>query len=151
MMEKQMNKRLRFGLVLAVLVAIAILAAFWAIVIRQPQIPQFQERRVPPPGGFILGDYEYFYATLTIISTINIVLLVILLLTYVSIYIKTRSQFTIGLIIFAAVFLMKDLASSPLVAGLFSFRAYGLGPFAFLPGIFEFAALIVLLYLSIKY
>ena len=78
-------------------------------------------------------------------------MLIILLLTYINIYSKTRSQFTIGLIIFASAFLMKDLASSPLVAGLFSFRAYGLGPFAFLPGIFEFAALSVLLYLSIKY
>jgi hypothetical protein len=146
-----MNKRLRFGLVLAILAAVAILAAFWAIEMRQPQIPQFQERRVPPPGGFIPGDFEYFYAAFTIISTINIALLIILLFTYVNIYSKTRSQFTIGLIIFASAFLMKDLASSPLVAGLFSFRAYGLGPFAFLPGIFEFAALIVLLYLSIKY
>jgi hypothetical protein len=150
-MEKQMNKRLRFGLVVAILVAVAILAAFWAIVIRQPQFLPFQERRVPPPGGFIPGDFEYFYVAFTIISTINIALLIILLLTYINIYSKTRSQFTIGLIIFASAFLMKDLASSPLVAGLFSFRAYGLGPFAFLPGIFEFAALIVLLYLSIKY
>ena len=150
-MEHKMNKRLRFGLVVAILVAVAILAAFWAIVIRQPQIFPFQERRVPPPGGFIPGDFEYFYVAFTIISTINIALLIILLLTYINIYSKTRSQFTIGLIIFASAFLMKDLASSPLVAGLFSFRAYGLGPFAFLPGIFEFAALSVLLYLSIKY
>jgi hypothetical protein len=145
-----MNKRLRFGLVIAILVAVAILAAFWVIVIQQPQIPQFRER-TPPLSGFIPGDFEYFYLAFTIFSTINIALLIVLLLTYIHIYTKTRSQFTIGLIIFASVFLMKDLASSPLVAGLFSFRAYGLGPFAFLPGVFEFAALSVLLYLSIKY
>jgi hypothetical protein len=146
-MEKQMNRRLKIGLVLAILVAIAILAAFLVTEIRQSQ---FQER-APPIGGFIPGDFEYFYFVFTIFSTIDIALLIVLLLIYADIYIKTRSQFTIGLIIFASVFLMKDLAASPLVAGLFSFRAYGLGPFAFLPGVFECAALSILLYLSIKY
>ena len=144
-----MSHKARFGLIVAILVAVAILATFWTIVITQPSIQV--ERRLPPPGGFIAGDLEYFYIVFTVLSTINIALLVILLLTYVNIYAKTRSPFTIGLIIFALAFLMKDLTSSPFVAGLFSFRAYGLGPFVFLPGIFEFAALSVLLYLSIKY
>lgn len=144
-----MNNRLKIGLVLTILVAVAILAAFWAtIVLHQPP---FQIRRAPPPGGFVAGDFEYFYLAFTIISTINIALLVIVLLTYINIYSKTRSPFTIGLIIFALAFLLKDIASHPFVVGLFSFRAYGLGPFAFLPGLFEFAALSVLLYLSIKY
>ena len=148
-MEKQMTNRLKIGLVLVVLVAAAILAAFWAtVVINQPP---FEIRRVLPPGGFVPGDFEYFYIAFTIMSTINIAMLVILLVTYISIYSKTRSTFTIGLIIFAGAFLMKDLSSSPIVTGLFSFRAFGLGPFVFLPGLFEFAALSVLLYLSIRY
>jgi hypothetical protein len=33
----------------------------------------------------------------------------------------------------------------------FGFRAFGLGPFAMLPDLFTFGALVVLLYLSIKY
>ena len=145
-----MKRSLKVGLIVTTLVAVAILAAFWAIEVHQPQLPPFQERG-PPPSGFIPGDYEYFYAAFTIISTVNIVLLIGLLLTYVNIYTKTHSQFTIGLILFATVFLMKDVVSSPFVAELFSFRAYGLGPFAFLPSIFELTSLIVLLYLSIKY
>ena len=144
-----MTNRLKIGLVLVVLVAAAVLAAFWAtVVINQPP---FEIRRVLPPGGFVPGDFEYFYIAFTIMSTINIAMLVILLFTYISIYSKTRSTFTIGLIIFAGAFLMKDLSSSPIVTGLFSFRAFGLGPFVFLPGLFEFAALSVLLYLSIRY
>ncbi|HEX7482470.1 MAG TPA: hypothetical protein VF350_03275, partial [Candidatus Bathyarchaeia archaeon] len=59
--------------------------------------------------------------------------------------------FTVGLIIFALAFLLKDIASHPFVVGLFNFRAYGLGPFAFLPGLFELTALSVLLYLSVRY
>ncbi|MGD0644837.1 MAG: hypothetical protein ABSA75_08035 [Candidatus Bathyarchaeia archaeon] len=146
-----MNKRLELGLIVAILVLVAIFAAFWVIILRQQQIPAFEQRRVPPPSGFIPGDFEFFYFANTIISTINIALLAILMLIYFNIYVKTRSPFTIGLLIFALVFLVQDLTSSPLVTSLFRFRAYGLGPFAFLPSLFEFFALTILLYLSIKY
>lgn len=149
-MEKEMisENRLKFGLVASILIAVAFLAAYWATV--ELQKISFPPRSFPP-GNYVPGDLEFFYFASTIISTINIAMLIILLLTYVNIYMKTRSTFTIGLIIFATAFLMNDLAASPLVTGLFSFRAFGLGPFVFLPGMFEFAALSVLLYLSIKY
>ena len=152
-MEKQMNKskfRLALAILLvAMLVLIAVLAAFWVIV-GQPTFPGFQQRQAPPTG-IISGDFEFFYGAYTIISTLNIALLVLLTTSYIDIYIKTRSQFTIGLIIFALVFLVKDLTSSPLITSLLGFRAYGLGPFEFLPGLFECFALAILLYLSIKY
>jgi hypothetical protein len=144
-----MSDRFKIGLILTVLIAVAVVTALWALVALH-EAP-FQLRRAPPPAGFIPGDFEYFYVAFTIISTINITLLVIVLLSYISIYSKTRSPFTIGLIIFALAFLLKDIASHPFVVGLFSFRAYGLGPFAFLPGLFELAALSVLLYLSVRY
>jgi len=149
-MEKQMNKRLEIGLIIAILVLVAVFATFWVVIARQQEIPTFEQRRAPP-GGFVPGDLEFFYFANTIISTINIALLLILILIYTNIYLKTHSQFTIGLIIFALVFLVQNLTSSPLVTSLFRFRAYGLGPFEFLPSLFEFFALTVLLYLSIKY
>jgi hypothetical protein len=148
-MEKQMNNRLKIGVIFSVLIVVAVVTALWTQVALHQQ--PFDIRRAPPPSGFVPGDFEYFYVVFTIISTINIALLVIVLLTYISIYSKTHSPFTIGLIIFALAFLLKDIAAHPFVAGLFSFRAYGLGPFAFLPGLFELAALSVLLYLSVKY
>ena len=110
----------------------------------------FFERRVTSPG-FVSGDFELFYVANTIISTINIAMLVFLILIYVNIYVKTRSPFTIGLVIFAFVFLVRDLTSNPFVTSIYGFRAYGLGPFAFLPSLFELVALTVLLYLSVKY
>jgi hypothetical protein len=143
-----MSDRFKIGLILILLITVAVVTALWALVALH-ETP-FQ-RRVPPPGGFVPGDFEYFYVAFTIISTVNITLLVIVLLSYVNIYTKTRSPFTIGLIIFALAFLLKDIASHPFVVGLFSFRAYGLGPFAFLPGLCELAALSVLLYLSVRY
>jgi len=144
-----MNNRLKIGLILTTIVVVAILAAYWATSIFHQ--PHFETRRMPPPGGFVPGDFEYFYVALTIISTINITLLVIVLFTYINIYNKTRSPFTIGLIVFAIAFLLKDILAHPFVVGLFRFGVYGLGPFAFLPGLFELTALSVLLYLSIKY
>jgi hypothetical protein len=144
-----MSSRLKIGVILTILASVAVVTALWALVFLHE--PTFQLRRAPPPSGFVPGDFEYFYVAFTIISTVNIALLVMVLLTYINIYNKTRSPFTIGLIIFALAFLLKDIASHPFVTGLFSFRAYGLGPFAFLPGLFECAALSVLLYLSIKY
>jgi hypothetical protein len=150
MIKKSNNRIFLTILLVAMLALVAVLAAFWFINVNEQQFPDFQQRRTPP-SGFIPGDFEYFYAAFTIISTLNIALLVLLLSVYFDIYRKTKSPFTIGLIIFASAFLVKDLTSSPLVISLLGFRAYGLGPFQFLPGLFEFFALTVLLYLSIKY
>ena len=107
------------------------------------------ESRVSP--GLVTGDIELFYVVNAIFSTVNIALTVFLIVIYLGIYLKTRSPFTIGLLIFAFVFLVRDLTSSPFVTSIYGFRAYGLGPFAFLPSLLELVALSVLLYLSAKY
>ena len=70
---------------------------------------------------------------------------------YVGIYLKTKSEFTIGLVIFSTVIFLNALVSNPFVIWAFGFRAFGLGPFALLPDLFTFGALVVLLYLSAKY
>jgi len=145
-----MNRRLRLGLIVAVLAVVAVLATVGSLILIQ-QHYTFLERRVPPPPRALPGDFELFYVANAIISTINIALLVILMVIYVNLYVKTRSPFTIGLVIFALVFLVRDLTSSPFVTAIYGFRAYGLGPFAFLPSLFELAALSILLYLSVKY
>jgi hypothetical protein len=129
-------------------VAVAFVATVWTASIFYPRRFPFGNPRSPFQA---VGDIELFYMARTIVSTVNIVLLVFLIVTYASIYIKTRSEFTIGLLIFAIVFFMKDLTSSPFVTGVFGFQLYGLGPFALLPDLFELMALTILLYLSIKY
>ena len=152
-MEKQMNRRPKSRLLLVVLLVVmlalvAVLAVFWVTVLQSP-FHGLQTRR--PPSGLIPGDFEFFYAAFAVTSTLNIALLVILIAIYTDIYIKTRSPFTVGLLIFGVAFLVKDFTSNPLVISLLGYRAYGLGPFELLPGIFEFFALSVLLYLSIRY
>jgi len=151
-MKPHMNQTPRTWLLLPlliILVVVAVLAALWATsTFWFPRFPW--EPRLRPPYN-IPGDIEFFYTAKTVVSTINVTLLIFLLLTYISIYRKTRSEFTIGLIIFSSVFLLNALASNPFVIWVFGFQLFGLGPFALLPDLFTLAALAVLLYLSIKY
>lgn len=154
-MKHRMNKNMRIWLVIAILIVVAILAALWAsLTFWFPVAPwepwQPWQRRLPPQQE-IFGDIEFFYTAKTVVSTINVTLSVFLLLIYISIYRKTKSEFTIGLIIFSMVFLLNALASNPLVIWGFGFRPFGLGPFALLPDLFTLGALVILLYLSIKY
>jgi len=148
-MKRSMNKRVRILLILATLVAVALLAAFWAT-IRMPLPSPWEPREAWRPG-IVRGDIELYYTLNTVISSINVTLLIFLLITYISIYKKIKSEFTIGLIIFSMVLLFYALASNPLVHSAFGFYAIGLGPFAMLPNLFTCVALAVLLYLSVKY
>ncbi|MEM2094253.1 MAG: hypothetical protein QXI32_03025 [Candidatus Bathyarchaeia archaeon] len=96
-------------------------------------------------------DIELFYAIKTVLTTVNATLATLLMAIYLGIYRKTKSEFTIGLIIFSTVLLLYAITSNPLVQLIFGFRAYGLGPFAMLPDLFACAALSVLVYLSLRY
>ena len=148
-MENVMNKNFRIWLVLIILTIVAILATLWAASAFRLVPPPFRYR--PPPPYEIHGDIELFYIMETVVSTVNVALSIILLITYVSIYRKTRSEFTIGLMIFSTVFLLNALVSSPFLIRTFGYYDFGLGPFAMLPDLFTFGALAVLLYLSITY
>jgi hypothetical protein len=148
-MEHRMNKSMRIWIFLLILTVVAILAALWATSVFWFPHYLFQ----PPRGPFppIPEDLEFFYTANTVVSSINVTLSVLLLITYIGIYRRTRSEFTIGLIIFSLVFFLNALVSNPFVISAFHFRPIGLGPFALLPDLFTFAALVVLLYLSLKY
>lgn len=147
-METRMNRNIKIWLVITItLIAIALLAAFWAT----STLPSSLFPQRPQPPREIRGDFEFFYVAQTVLSTVNVALLCYLLITYIDIYRKTKSQFTFGLIVFSLVFLLRTLTANPLFMWIFGFIAFGLGPFALLPELFEFLALTVLLYLSVKY
>jgi len=143
-----MNRIQKIGILLVVLIALTIAAAYLLASYQSSQgpgypfIPRFQGNP---------ADLELYYMIRAVFSTINIVLTAIIIVTYADIYVKTKSPFTIGLLLFAILFLIKDISLSPFVIGWFQFTILGLGPFAMLPDIFETAALLVLFYLSVKY
>jgi hypothetical protein len=145
-MKNNMNKNVKIWLIPATLVVVALLATFWATAYVSPASPwEFRH------SYEVRGDIELYYIAKTVISTINGALLIFLLVIYINIYRKTKSEFTVGLIIFSIILLLHALVSNPLIHGSFGFHGYGLGPFAMLPDLFTCAALIVLLYLSFKY
>ena len=149
-MEEHMSSRTwKLMPIVAAFLVMTVFAVVLAISVyeSQNQYNPFAPRQIPQ----IRDDIELYYTIRAVLSTVNIALLVVLFGTYLSIYIKTRSQFTVGLLIFAVVFLIKDVAASPFTMNLFNFGMSGLGPFAFIPDLLELAALSVLLYLSWKY
>jgi hypothetical protein len=147
-MSNLMGSKAKVWLIPITVIAVGLLAAFWATTIEARVLP-FEPR--PFPFDRIRGDIQLFYTVRTVVSSVNVTLLVFLLATYVSIYRKTQSEFTIGLILFSMILLLYALTSNPLVQTVFGFQAYGLGPFAMLPDVFSAIALAVLLYLTLKY
>jgi hypothetical protein len=149
-----MNKNSKILIIVAAILIVAIFAAFVASYeYNQRQSRTFPFR--PPQQQVNPSDVELYLVSRTVVSTINIALLLVLVITYLSIFLKTKSEFTVGLLIFSLVFLLKDVASSPFMSGSFGFGLFGVHPFqlwfVLLPDIFELAALSILMYLSIKY
>lgn len=85
-----------------------------------------------------------------IITVGNILLLFALLCIYARSYIKIKSKFTMGLMIFALVLLFQAVASCPLLRTAFGYSECGVGIFNILPDFFELVALSVLLWISWK-
>lgn len=145
----RMNKYLKIALIFTVLVLVAILADLIANQHSLSQTPIFEPHRVPT-NRISIGDLELFYKVKTMLSTINATLLVLLLGTYIDIYRKLKSEFTLGLILFSLILLLYAVSSNPLLQQFLGYWGIGLGPFAMLPDLFTTFALVVLLYLTMK-
>ncbi len=139
-------KNIKYWLILIILIVVAFFTVIWAISHLPRPLPWTTRRSTS-----VYGDRELYYTVKIVLSMINVTLLSILLIIYIDMYKKTKSEFTIGLITFSLVLLLNALTSNPVVHWLFGFRAYGLGPFAMLPDLFTFVASIILLYLTLKY
>ena len=153
-----MNKYVKIWLIFAILLVVVVLSDYLATQnAPSPPTSIFAPRQLPfdrfnfeVDRFSYMGDIELFYKVKTVLSSINATLLIFLLATYVDIYKKLQSEFTIGLIIFSLILLLYALSSNPLLQWLFGYRAFGLGPFAMLPDLFTTLALAVLLYLTMK-
>ena len=152
-MDKQMNRNVKLTIALGALVVLVVATAFLA----SYEFTSHQPTNLPPffPHP---ADVQFYFVARTVFSVLNITLLIILIVTYAGIFLKTRSEFTIGLLIFAIAFLIKDVAASPFVGGAFGFGQFGFFAsgqfllwFVLLPDLCELIALSVLVYLSIKY
>nr|CBH39786.1 conserved hypothetical membrane protein [uncultured archaeon] len=81
----------------------------------------------------------------------NIILLFCLLFIYAKNYGQIKSQFAMGLIAFIVLLIMQALTSNPFFHYTCGYRhMYTQGLFVILPDMFEFVALSILLYISLK-
>jgi hypothetical protein len=89
---------------------------------------------------------------LKVIATLgNIILLLCLLAIYAKNYEQIKSKFALGLIAFVILLLVQAFTSNPFVHVLWGFRHINaLGLFIILPDLFEFVALAILLYISLR-
>jgi len=146
-----MSKGVKSLAILAVLVLAVLLLVFLTTDYLRPGPPMPPSPMDRKPPEITREDVEMFFTVKTVVSSINVVFLIFLMVTYIDIYRKTKSEFTIGLMIFSLVLLLYAFSSNPLIHRIFGFRMYGLGPFTMLPDLFTCVALIILLYLTIKY
>ena len=108
---------------------------------------------LPANGTFIGnpdGDVDFFgdpilAAIATIVCAANIGLLLILLFTYVTSYRKLKSQFTMGLVIFASLLIVQNIMFMFFLLVRAGFHGPGMGFPVLSMSIFEFGALLVLL------
>ena len=122
---------------------VAILPALY-----RPSYRDFFDGSIPyerPPWDVL---FPYLFIAKIVLSLANIVLLTIVLVIYIGIYHKTKSQFSLGLVIFTIALLLYALTSNPITQGFGGFRVSGLGPFTMLPDLFTCIASAILLYLS---
>lgn len=108
----------------------------------------FFMRNIPPELPPWDTLFPYLFIAKIILSSVNIILLTIVLVTYIGIYLKTKSQFSVGLVLFTIALLLYSVTSNPIMQGFGGFRISGLGPFTMLPDLFTCIASAILLYLS---
>ena len=145
------DNRRRLGYVVAALTALALFSWFWASTHLPSPPPHFLAQLRIPPAGPVPGDIAVFYVLQTVFSTLDVAVLVFLLTYYVMIYVRRKVEFTLWLAIFCSVLLLDALTSNPILQLGFGFIPFGLGPFAMLPAVFTFVALMMLLYLTLTY
>ena len=92
---------------------------------------------------------QNFLIPTILITSISTLLLIYLINNYVAVYLKTKSEFSIGLLIFSIALLVQALTTNPLIKILFAFKG-PMGVFDLIPNIFTLIAVLVLVYLSNK-
>ncbi|HPM85714.1 MAG: hypothetical protein PHY04_00790 [Candidatus ainarchaeum sp.] len=91
---------------------------------------------------------QSFLVERIIINSIASFLILIIINSYISIYLKTKSNFSLGLLIMSISLLIQTLSANPLILSLFSFRLVGLGLLSLVSSATTLIAVLALLYLS---
>ncbi len=110
----------------------------------QNQAGQDSVRPPPPPGQ------EESKQLKTLVSFINLGLIIPLFIIYAGIYQKLRSSFTLGLMAVIFALGMYALTSNPFLMSLFGEHAGQIGIFQIIPDLCATAALLILIRISLE-
>lgn len=131
----------------AVIVGVAAVVSAIVALLVDPQLIGSMGRGM----GQRVHTFDQVTAVRLFLSTFNILLLLVLAWSYLTVFRELPNQFTFSLVLFTAALLLYAVASNPMVHLLFGFRGGpGLGPFAFLPDLFAAIAVTLLLYQSFQ-
>ncbi len=128
-----------------------ILAVILGMILSEILIANFTGSEFPfeiPPE--YLPPLNFMIYLKTVISSVNFVLIILLLVIYVDLYRKIKTNFTAGLLLLIIVLLMNAVTSNPLVFLRFGFPVFGVGVGFIIPDLFTTIALTVLFYLSLE-
>jgi hypothetical protein len=141
--QKKYSNRIWVPIVLLVGILLGILSSYVA---PQAEEPRFEHL----PGPFLTFTPEPLLQFHVIVTTIQIVLLVALLLVYVKVFVDTKANFSLGLVVVLAALLLNTLFSYPLLLGLSGPVSVRAGGFLLFADIFMILAYTVFLYLSLE-
>ena len=100
-------------------------------------------------GGALGTPFEPLVLVKVFLATFNLVVLLALGWSYLTLYRDLPNRFTGSLLLVTGALFLYALASNPVVSLVFGYRGdIGLGPFTFLPDLFAAVAVTVLLYQS---
>ena len=148
-MKTHMNRNQKIAIIMVAVIAVGLISLQLATLPTSPE-GVWTPRRGMGMEPKMHGDLEIYYTAKILLSSVNTVLLLGLLVTYVDIFNQVRSEFTIGLIALNVALLLYAITSNPLIHRWLGFMGSGLGPFAMFPDLFTLIASAMLLYLSQK-
>ncbi|MFB6129974.1 MAG: hypothetical protein ABEJ28_04030 [Salinigranum sp.] len=103
------------------------------------------------PGQAMGSPFGPLVQAKVFLSTFNLIVLLALGWSYLSLYRELPNGFTASLLVVTAALFLYALSSNPVIPRLFGFRGGpGLGPFTFLPDLFAAVAVVLLLYQSYR-
>jgi hypothetical protein len=88
-----------------------------------------------------------FFSERLLITTITSLIVLFLMKNYITIYLKTKASFSLGLIVVSVSLLIHSMISNPLLLNLFNIKQHG-GLFSLISVVFTFIAALALLILS---
>ena len=132
-----------------IMVVLLLVGLIFGAIVANKTFSKIEKRMEEKYGKRITEAAKQMYIFRTVIVAINIFLLLGLLALYVNSFLKTSSNFMLGLSIFVAVLFIQSILSLPILHAAFgaipSFSLVGT-----LSNIFETIALVILFYLSME-